>query len=187
MFGSLLRIFKIVLNIIKDKTLGSCLLICLLTVLLQHCILVFFVSIAFNLFHLDEKKKQKNPQRNPTQLCPEEGLKAFPASSRRKKRRKKKREVALGYSPPAWMPCPWAQCELGHSVSQVRMVAGGQELLVASLPCHRAALLPVLGQHSASAPSCGRTPAGTGVYPLKAALAAPELQGPVAGHRCQSI
>ena len=100
-FVSLLRIFKIVLNTIKDKKLGSCLLICLLTVLLQRCVLVFFISIAFNLFHLDEKKKQQNSQRNPTQLCPKEGLKGFPASSRRgKKKKKKKKNVGLGYYQP---------------------------------------------------------------------------------------
>jgi len=53
MFVILLRIFKIVLNTIKDKKLGASLLIYLLMALLQFCILIFFLSSTFNSFHLD--------------------------------------------------------------------------------------------------------------------------------------
>lgn len=61
MFVILLRIFKIVLNTIKDNKLGACLLIHLLTTLFQFCI-IFFLSSTFNSFHLDEKEKKKKKE-----------------------------------------------------------------------------------------------------------------------------
>lgn len=75
MFVILLRIFKIVPNTIKDNKLGACLLIHLLTTLLQFCI-IFFLSSTFNSFHLDEKKekvkkiktKQTEKLKTPAQL-----------------------------------------------------------------------------------------------------------------------
>lgn len=48
MFVIPLRIFKIVLNTIKDKKLEACLLIHILLVLLQFYILFFFLSNTLN-------------------------------------------------------------------------------------------------------------------------------------------